>query len=98
DTHDIRPAEPFQEMLWHRLVDCDVVIMLDTPDYFGSKWTAQELGRSLSKGIQILRLIWPDHIPTRFLSLSDTIQLTAGDLTASKELTPAMVDAVAART
>ena len=61
DTHDIRPAEAFQEMLWHRLSDCDVTVMLDTKDYFGSKWTAQELGRSQALGIQILRVVWPNH-------------------------------------
>lgn len=30
DTHDIRPGNPFQEMLFQRLADSDVVIMLDT--------------------------------------------------------------------
>lgn len=33
DTHDIRPGEPFQDVLWHRLCDSDVVVMLDTPSY-----------------------------------------------------------------
>lgn len=97
DTHDIRPGLVFQEMLWHRLVDCDVVIMLDTPDYFGSKWTSMELGRSQSKGIQILRLVWPSHVPTRKLSLSDTLQLQATDFTPAKQLITATVDCVARR-
>lgn len=97
DTHDIRPGTVFQEMLWHRLVDCDVVVMLDTPDYFKSKWTSQELGRSQSKGIQVLRLVWPDHAPTRKLGLSDTITLSVEDLTAQRQLTPAMIDTVARR-
>lgn len=98
DTHDIRPGEQFQDMLWHRLADCDVVIMLDTVDYFGSKWTKQELGRTQAKGIHILRLIWPGHASSRHLSLSDTIQLAAADLTASRRLTEPMVDEVAKRT
>ncbi|WP_443478352.1 toll/interleukin-1 receptor domain-containing protein [Novosphingobium aerophilum] len=97
DTHDIRPGTVFQEMLWHRLVDCDVVVMLDTPDYFSSKWTSLELGRSQSKGIQLLRLVWPDHKPTRKLGLSDTIMLEAGDLTAQRQLTGEMIDTVARR-
>lgn len=98
DTHDIRPGNPFQEMLWHRLVDCDVVIMLDTPDYFRSKWTSQELGRSLTKGIQILRLVWPGHTPTRKLSMSDTIQLQTTDLAGNEELVEPTVNLVARRT
>src|SRR4029079_15742943 len=24
DTHDVRPGEPFQDVLWHRLCDSDV--------------------------------------------------------------------------
>ncbi len=97
DTHDIRPGTLFQEMLWHRLVDCDVVVMLDTPDYFSSKWTSLEIGRSQSKGIQILRLVWPGHEPTRKLGLSDTIQLGAADLTPQHQLTAAMINTVARR-
>lgn len=86
DTHDIRPAEAFQEMLWHRLSDCDVTVMLDTKDYFGSKWTAQELGRSQALGIQILRVVWPEHSGSRHLSLSDTVRLTSADLDAGNRL------------
>jgi len=37
DTHDIIPGDLFQEMLWHRLADCDVVIMLGTKENFGRK-------------------------------------------------------------
>jgi hypothetical protein len=98
DTHDIRPGLPFQEMLWHRLVDCDVVIMLDTPDYYESKWTSQELGRSLSKGIHVLQMVWPLHQPTRQLELSDTIRLTKGDFTDVGQLVPATIDTITSRT
>mgnify|MGYP003642454729 FL=1 len=31
DTHDIRPGEPFQDVLWHRLCDSDVMVMLARP-------------------------------------------------------------------
>lgn len=98
DTHDIRPGEIFQEMLWHRLADCDVVIMIDTPDYFGSKWTKQEFGRSLAQGIQVLRLVWPGHRGTRHLSLSDTISLIPANLTPGNRLTPQVVTEVIDRT
>lgn len=95
DTHDIRPAEPFQEILWHRLAGCDVAIMLDTKDYFVSKWTAQELARSQALGILILRIIWPNHSDPRHLSLSDTISLSEEDLDDSHMLRPNLVTVVA---
>lgn len=98
DTHDIRPGELFQEMLWHRLVDCDVVIVLDTKDYFGSKWTTQEFGRSLAQGIQVLRMIWPGHTPTRQMTLSDAIQLSATDFDADGRLSPTTLAEIVRRT
>ncbi len=97
DTHDIRPAKAFQETLWHRLSDCDVTIMLDTKDYFGSKWTAQELGRSQALGIQILRVVWPNHGGSRHLSLSDSVTLSDGDLDASGRLRLALLPIIARR-
>lgn len=97
DTHDIRPGADFQEMLWHRLADCDVMIMLDTKDYFGSKWTKQELGRSLALGVQILRLVWPEHSGSRHLSLSDTIALADTDFDTEKRLSAARIAEVAKR-
>ncbi|MGE3993034.1 toll/interleukin-1 receptor domain-containing protein [Pseudorhodoplanes sp.] len=80
DTHDIRPGEPFQEVLFHRLCDSDVVIMLDTPTYFESKWTTQELGRARAKEIHILRVVWPEHAPSRFTALAETVYLDSTDL------------------
>ncbi len=63
DTHGIAPAEDFQVTLWHRLCDSDVLVMLDTPNYFTSRWTAAEFGRALAKGIAVLRVGWPDATP-----------------------------------
>ncbi len=80
DTHDIRPGEPFQEVLWHRLVDSDVVVMLDTPSYFASRWTRQEIGRARAKEIQVIRVIWPEHIPTRLTDMAETVYLDPEEL------------------
>jgi TIR domain len=82
DTHDIRPGDPFQDVLWHRLVDSDVMVMLDTPTYFESRWTREEIGRARAKDIQVLRIIWPAHTPTKMMDLSETIYLDAAHLTA----------------
>lgn len=80
DTHDIRPAEPFQDILWHRLCDSDVMVMLDTPTYFESKWTRQELGRARAKEIHVLRIVWPDHTPTKQTDFAETIYLDRAEL------------------
>lgn len=80
DTHSIRPGEPFQDVLWHRLVDSDLMVMLDTPTYFDSRWTREEIGRARAKDIQVLRVIWPGHTPSRMTDLSETVHLDAAEL------------------
>jgi TIR domain len=80
DTHDIRPGDPFQDVLWSRLVDSDVMVMLDTPTYFESKWTRQEIGRARAKEIQVLRVVWPAHTPNKLTEMSETIYLEPNDL------------------
>lgn len=64
DTHGIPPAEDFQAALWHRVCDSDVLVMLDTPGYFESRWTSAEFGRALSKLISVLRVGWPNVTPS----------------------------------
>lgn len=59
DTHGVNVADDFQDELWHRLCDVDVLIMLETPNYFTSRWTKAEYGRALAKGIGVLRIEWP---------------------------------------
>ena len=80
DTHDIQKGEPFQDALWHRLCDSDVMVMLDTPTYFDSKWTRQEIGRARAKDIQVLRVIWPEHKPNRMTDLAESIYLDVAEL------------------
>lgn len=80
DTHDIRPGEPFQDELWHRLCDSDVMVMLDTPTYFENKWTRQELGRARAKEIHVLRIVWPGHAPSQHTDFAETIYLDQADL------------------
>ena len=80
DTHDIQPGEQFQEALWHRLCDSDVMVMLDTETYFERKWTRQELGRARATGIHVLQVVWPNHGPNAQTDLAETIYLDAGEL------------------
>lgn len=65
DTHSIRPGEVFQEELWHRLADTDIVVLLNTPGFLKSNWTKLELAKASAMSIGILQLIWPKHTPER---------------------------------
>lgn len=59
DTHDILPGEHFQEVLWQRLCDSDVIVYLDTKEYFDSRWTKQEFAKATMRGLCVLRVGWP---------------------------------------
>lgn len=80
DSHDVRPGDIFQDVLWHRLCDSDVMVMLDTPTYFTSKWTRQEFGRAAARRIHSLRIVWPGHQPSRASDLAQTFYLQPEDL------------------
>jgi hypothetical protein len=69
DTHSIRPGEPFQDELWHRLVDTDVVVLLDTPGFLESEWTEQELAKASAMSIGVLQIVWPKHDQVAYSSL-----------------------------
>lgn len=79
DTHSIRPGEPFQDELWHRMTDTDVVVLLNTPGFLNSNWTTQELAKANSMSIGILQLIWPTHKLERDAELSIPFQLSDSD-------------------
>ena len=70
DTHSIRPGEPFQEELWQRLADTDVVVLLNTAGFLQSKWTTEELAKANAMAIGILQLIWPSHKMEREAEIS----------------------------
>ena len=80
DTHDIRPGDRFEDIMWQRLCDSDVMVMLDTPSYFEGKWTSTEVGRALAKGIHVLRVVLPGHQPNKLGEIAETIYLNSTDL------------------
>lgn len=83
DTHAIAPVEDFQAALWHRLCDADVLLMLDTPTYFESRWTSAEFGRALAKGVAVLRVEWPDLTPSARTATTSRAELLATEIDAS---------------
>jgi hypothetical protein len=90
DTHGaIKPGEPFQEILWHRLADTDVVVLLDTPNFLGSRWTEEELARANNSSLQILQLLWPDQPEVSSAAFSSFYPLSNADFSSSDTLGPA---------
>lgn len=61
DTHSIRKGEPFQDELWHRMTDCDVIVLLNTPEFLESHWCKEEFAEAGAKQIGIVQLVWPNH-------------------------------------
>tara|TARA_R110002051_G_scaffold108607_6_gene181363 strand:+ start:7475 stop:8641 length:1167 start_codon:yes stop_codon:yes gene_type:complete len=79
DTHSIKQGELFQEELWHRMTDCDVIIMLNTPGFMTSRWCKEELAEASAKQIGILQLIWPEHSLESISHICQPIQLQKSD-------------------
>lgn len=61
DTHSIGKAEPFQDELWHRMTDCDVIVLLNTPQFLESYWCKEEFAEAGAKKIGIVQLVWPNQ-------------------------------------
>lgn len=61
DTHTISKGEPFQDELWHRMTDCDVIVLLNTPEFLESHWCKEEFAEAGTKKIGIVQLVWPNH-------------------------------------
>ncbi len=79
DTHSIKQGELFQEELWHRMTDCDVIIMLNTPGFMTRRWCKEELAEASAKQIGILQLVWPDHELESISHICEPINLNVKD-------------------
>ena len=97
DTHSIGAGVDFQEALWHSLCDVDVLVMLDSPQYFDSRWTAAEYGRALAKGIGVLRVQWPTATPSKIIGTSSLVPLATSDFRSDETLEAAALDRVCDR-
>lgn len=61
DTHSVGKGQPFQDELWHRMTDCDVILLLNTPGFLNSHWCKEEFAEAGAKQIGIVQLVWPNH-------------------------------------
>lgn len=90
DTHGVlRPGEPFQDILWHRLADTDVALLLDSPGFLASRWTDEELARANASNIQILQMLWPGQTEAAAAAFSTFYPLEAQDFAQTQTLGPA---------
>jgi hypothetical protein len=83
DTRTVPPAVDFQDELWHRLADTDVVVLLDTKGFRDSRWTTEELARANATNIQILHLLWPEQVEDPSSAFSFFHPLELGDFVGS---------------
>jgi hypothetical protein len=79
DTHSVDKGEEFQEELWHRMTDCDVILMLNTKDFLKSEWCNKELEKAHIKRIGIVHLLWPDCEFENFAQLAHSMRLKNSD-------------------
>ncbi len=90
DTHgSIRPGEPFQDVLWHRLSDTEVALVLDTPGFLVSRWTEEELAKANSACIQMLQVTWPGQEELAPSALSTFLLLEDGSFEPGGNIGPA---------
>jgi hypothetical protein len=75
DTRSVPYAVDFQSILWHRMADSDIVVLLDTPKFRASYWTQQELSQANATSIQILHLLWPNVKPDGSFAFSEFVLL-----------------------
>ncbi len=100
DTYSIRPGESFQDELWQRLADTDVVILLNTPDLLISQWTEKELAKANTMAVGVLQLVWPTNPEVRYAELTVAEPLSYADFggtapsTKQGQLIPSCLDRI----
>ena len=108
DTASVPSAADFQETLWTRMADVDLVILLDAPGTLDSNWVYLELNRAHALSLAVLQLVWPTprgmskqftgSPGTEFCERYplDTTNFTADPMTPGAELDRNVVEKVAA--
>lgn len=79
DTYVIRGADNFQEELFHRMSDCDVLVQINTKDFKNSDWCQKEVEMANMKQIGLVEVVWPNSSLERWLELCDPVYLKATD-------------------
>lgn len=80
DTHSVPKGDTFQEVLWQRLADSDIMILLDAPGFLESRWTREELAQAEALTVGVLQVVWPGRSPAPYSDLCERIYLDSRDL------------------
>jgi len=68
--------------------------MLESPEYFASRWTEAEYGRALAKGIGVLRVQWPDTTPSPVTSTASRAELLVEEFRADGQLSDVAIQRI----
>ena len=79
DVRSVPPAMDFQNELWHRMTDSDVIVLIDTPGFREGRWTAAELTQANATNVQILHMLWPGLKEDDTSAFSHFLKLTRSD-------------------
>jgi len=80
DISSVPKGDDFQAVLMHRLLDSDVMIVLDTPGFLTSRWTQEEVAQASAMSVGILRVAWPSVSGARFAELAEHFVLKEEDV------------------
>ena len=87
DTLSVRAADAFQEQLWHRMTDSDVVVLLYTNSIHASGWVEQEIERASGMKVTVLQIIWPGVKRDPKTTLFEPLYLSAEDFDSTRPAT-----------
>lgn len=79
DTASVESGVDFQNALWGRMADVDLVVLLDSPTALDSEWVHKELNRAHDLGLGVVQLIWPGHKQSKGTELSFPVALQTSD-------------------
>jgi hypothetical protein len=79
DTNSVPKGDDFQSVLWHRLLDSDVMVVLDTADFLGSRYTQLEIAQASAMAVGILQVLWPGVTRAPHTTLAVPLQLSDSD-------------------
>lgn len=91
DTISVDNGADFQQALWSRMADVDLLILLDSPTALDSDWVYQELSRASDLGMGGVQLIWPNHTRTAGTEFSSPIMLADIDFVEGKATSDAII-------
>lgn len=83
DVRSVPIAANFQGVLWQRMADSDVVVLLDTPEFTTSIWGEKEFAQANTTNIQILDVLWPASVEAHASAFSEFLRLKLADFEGS---------------